>query len=163
MCWRLLGPFIKHFLPTLRYLNAAENHDYYEKIIDRAFAGVLSQSQALYYREHTVQCLLYFIFIHNIIFWDERVDHQLLDVIIALCCHNYVHAITLSRSHPGGLPTFQRCSLNLSSWFTNHNWFTSFKPVTCFAGFSLREVMDSTSAMSSCFYLVNFLLLWSTF
>lgn len=81
--WHVLkasGALYKTFPSTLRYLNAAENHDYYEKIIDRAFAGVLSQSQALYYREHTVQCLLYFIFIHTIIFWDETVDHQLLDV-----------------------------------------------------------------------------------
>lgn len=72
--------FYKNFLPTLRCLSTAENHYYYEKITDRAFLGMVSQSQALYYREHTVQCLTYFIFIHTIILQDEAADNQLLDM-----------------------------------------------------------------------------------
>lgn len=45
---------------------------------------MVSLSQALYYREHSVQCLTYFIFIHTIVFHDETVDHQLLDM--CECC-----------------------------------------------------------------------------
>ena len=77
-------PFIKYFLQTLTYLTTAENHDYYEEVIESFYRSDTPDPGIGLLGTHC-ECLLYLPFIHTIIFWDETVDHQLLDV-----CDNYL-------------------------------------------------------------------------
>lgn len=143
--------FNKNFLPTLRYISTAKIITIMRKLLTELLqewnpcprhcitGNTLSSALRISFSFTPQYCRM-----------KQQIISSLTCVIIALCCHNCVYATTWFRSHPGGWQHFRGESQPSGLQIIIDLPALSFS-VARIAGSSLREVMDSTDAISSCF------------